>query len=858
MTATVSPLAAPTAKPAQSWLRWLAYAFALALVVYSVEWMRHPPYAGVMGPGMSVRADSAGVLEVTSVTPGGSAGRAGVRAGDRVTAVMGQPAPDFRVFYRDLVLASPGSAVPMTIERGGAEHAVTMSIGPPPGRAPGGNRILIMVLTVLRFFPVAFVAVAVFVLMLRWDARDAWLMALVFAGVTASAPLNEAQAPASLRGFMVAFQVAMSGALGAYLLYFFSVFPARSPLDRHVPWLKKAGLWISLAVVLPLGVLALVANGSLLIRELAARVGPSFGHVAGIVSLAFFVLGIAALAWNSLRGESAAARRKIRVIFWGTVAALVPNLVLGAVVVAFRQRPIGWLQLVGVFSLFALPLSFAYAVIKHQVLDVPVLLRRSARYVLVQRGFVLLTVLLSIAAALGFATLLVRLLHANLAAPETMTFAVAFGSALAWGGARVVRGVTTRIDRAFFRSAYDARQILEYLSQMAASIGNREDLAELLRREIEKALHPRALAVYLQAADGRLRSFDAPESLRVLPRGLPLLRRLEQHAGPWLASETAPLSDDLVEPVAALNGECFVPMIERGGGIIGLLVLGARLSDEPYSNEDRRLLASVAGQAALSLRGIKLAEQMAVRMETERRAAVEMQIARQVQERLLPQRRPETAGLEFAGRCVQAKDVGGDYYDFLSLDRDTLAVVLADIAGKGISSALLMANLQANLRSHHAMARNDIAGLLTLVNTLFYESTAPENYATSFLATWHAGGRRLQYANCGHNPPLLLRANSIERLHATATVLGMFPDWVCTVEDLTLAPGDLLAIYSDGVTEARSENDEEFGEARLIAAIQEARGADAATILDHLISRVQEFSGSEQEDDVTLIVIRVV
>src|SRR6201999_1822039 len=149
-----------------------------------------------------------------------------------------------------------------------------------------------------------------------------------------------------------------------------------------------------------------------------------------------------------------------------------------------------------------------------------------------------------------------------------------------------------------------------------------------------------------------------------------------------------------------LRAECLVPIRGANAGTLqGLAALGARLSDEPYATGDKRLLASVASQAGIAMRSISLAERMAESMEAERRSEQEMQIARQVQSRLLPQQAPLLATLDCAGKCIQTRAVGGDYYDFLDFGSGRLGLVLADISGKGISAALLMANLQANLRS---------------------------------------------------------------------------------------------------------------------------------------------------------------
>ena len=310
-----------------------------------------------------------------------------------------------------------------------------------------------------------------------------------------------------------------------------------------------------------------------------------------------------------------------------------------------------------------------------------------------------------------------------------------------------------------------------------------------------------------------------------------------------------------------------MPLLGHDARLVGLLVLGQPLSEEPYSSEDKRLLDSVAGQAAVSLENMRLAEQMADRMELDRRADREMQIARDVQSRLFPQVKPPLATLDYDGSCIQARQVGGDYYDFWDLGSTHLALVLADISGKGIAGALLMANLQANLRSRSAVARQDLLnikregkwlpGLLESVNQLFYENTPDDRYATLFLAVYDDTSRQLEYANCGHNPPLLFRAGGgVERLEPTASVIGLFPRWECRTEIVTLQPRDVLVIYTDGVTEANDENGNEFGEDRLTKVVREHPTATPDELLKAIEVAVQEFSAGEQFDDLTLVVAR--
>ena len=206
---------------------------------------------------------------------------------------------------------------------------------------------------------------------------------------------------------------------------------------------------------------------------------------------------------------------------------------------------------------------------------------------------------------------------------------------------------------------------------------------------------------------------------------------------------------------------------------------------------------------------------------------------------------------------MQTRKVGGDYYDFLDLGQQRLGLVIGDIAGKGMAAALLMANLQANLRSQCAIAVEQPEQLLTSVNRLFFENTADNAYATLFYSEFQDNTCRLRYANCGHLPGLVLRKDGcVERLTSTAPVVGLFSDWACPTADLQLFSGDLFAIYTDGITEAFNQRDEEFGEERLIDTLQRCRGRSPNDLVAAVLDEVRQFSPHEQRDDVTLIVAR--
>ncbi len=829
----------------------IASLFALATILYSVLWMYDARWRPRVELGFDERYVASGNYErLVVVYPGSPAEKAGLQADDRILKINGSPLKNDDSLGDEWEKHKPGDSVRLTVQRdGGPAPFVVTGVFRAAGGASTEGRVQELGKDIAGTYPIAFLIVGLAVLFLRLEDANAWLLALLFAGFIAVPNFsnNFLGLGPYWRPFAADYRAIFDNMFAGLFCFFFAVFPTHSPLDRRAPWLKWTALVVAACFIpVPYGLTRL-------------RLAP--------ILYASVVLGLVSLIWNAATTDMPEARRKIRVILWGTLVGVVPGVSMLAANDFLGFHVPGWLLVPIIVLLWLFPLSFAYAVVKHRVLEIPVLLKRSARYLLVQRGFLFLQLTVSVAAAVLFAWALAR---TRLLTPAGLTGGIAFGSVLALGGLRIQKAASERIDRAFFRKAYDARLIMEDLAQKTRTATNRAELASFLDDHLNEAVRPASLVIYLESSNGQLSAErgQVPSQLRMISAAEPALPALARHGRPWEVSGNELRKDSPgVSALSSLQPECLAPMLGRDGRLVGLIVLGARLSEEPYSREDHQLLAAVASQAGLALESIRLGEQIAERIEVERRTAQEMQFAREVQARLFPQKTPVLKTLDYVGGCIQARQVGGDYYDFLELRPGRVALVLADVAGKGVSGALLMANLQANLRSQYALALDDLPRLLGSVNHLFYENTADNSYATLFFADYDDSNRRLRYVNCGHLPPLLLRAApartktgaacpAIERLNPTSTVLGLFDDWQCSIAEAQLEPGDILVLYTDGVTEATDAAGEEFGESRLIQTLRSNCQLSAVGLLETIEGAVQQFGGSEQADDITVVVAR--
>ncbi len=316
-----------------------------------------------------------------------------------------------------------------------------------------------------------------------------------------------------------------------------------------------------------------------------------------------------------------------------------------------------------------------------------------------------------------------------------------------------------------------------------------------------------------------------------------------------------PLEDERFRGVrweGSIRSLLCAPLIVKSD-LKGVLTAFNKRNEDGFSDEDLRLLAIIAAQSSQVIEHARLYEEEKAFLAMQE----EVRLASKIQSDLLPKAAPALPGYEIAGRSIPAQVVGGDYFDFITLDQDRLAICLGDVTGKGLPASLLMANLQATLRGQSFVCPSPNE-CLTRSNRLLYHSTSPEKFATLFYAHLDSRNHTLSYSNAGHDFPFLFSGRETpDRLKAGGVMLGAFEEFPFEQGSVPLKQGDVLVISSDGISEAMNSNLEQFGEERLQSVILKHRGDPPSVLIDKIIGAVRSHAGNQpQSDDMTLIVVK--
>ncbi|HTR80918.1 MAG TPA: SpoIIE family protein phosphatase [Bacteroidota bacterium] len=855
----------------------MALVFAVWTLAYSILWMVDartiPDLSKVeLGFGNDF-IPVEGIYLVNQVYDDSPAEAAGMKTGDKIVKIDGHAIAGAN--YLDSVWRqrNPGDTVRLAVIRPGINGVVPLTAVFRLRQSLTNQEGLQQIVNEVRSsFPVPFVIVGLVVLLLRPEDLYTWLLALLFGCFIASPGLNHNfEATAAIRPFAMGYKSVFSSLLGPIFYFFFAVFPVQSPVDRRIPWLK----WAALIVGLSFAIQGFTEGATMLPPPLFTMLGGELSKqiTFGCVFL-FIILGLLSLSLNFTRAQDGEVRRKIRMIFWGTAVGVLPILLEVAAENFFGFRAPEWLGTPIILLLFLLPLSFAYAVVRHRVLDIPVLLKRSARYLIVQRGFTFVLAAFSIGLVLIFALSLSRSLHSSveIAPPFAIALGSVFGTVLLWGGTQVHRRVSGRIDKAFFRSAYDARQILENLAEKSASAMDRKELSLLLEDHLAEALQPRSLIIYLLAANRRLEAFSSntPPGFAEIPLSLPLIEEITKRAVPV----DFPLPGFEAAEFKELDPDCLVPMIGRGGRLVGLLVFGMRLSEEPYSREDKRLLLSVATQASAAVENMNFAEEIAERIEERRKVVNEMELSRRLLEAdndrktkeleearalqlsMLPRSLPEIPDVEIAVHMKTATEVGGDYYDFAVAKDGTLTIALGDATGHGAKAGTMVVAAKSLFNSFA-----DDPSLLDILERLT-TGIKRLNMHSMFMSMllFRLKGRNASVTSAGMPCPYIFRreGNKAEKIALKGMPLGAFLDFPYEEKNLQLSCGDVVVLMSDGFPELFNDKKEMLGDDRVKEMIEGVGTKSPREIVDALSQAGDAWAGgAAQEDDMTFIVLKI-
>ncbi|HKZ25506.1 MAG TPA: SpoIIE family protein phosphatase [Acidimicrobiia bacterium] len=343
----------------------------------------------------------------------------------------------------------------------------------------------------------------------------------------------------------------------------------------------------------------------------------------------------------------------------------------------------------------------------------------------------------------------------------------------------------------------------------------------------------------------------AQTSVVEIPQHDPLHAYLLEAGGPVDLTKLA-LDSPAVRDLGAEKVELVVPLINQGE-LLGTLNLGHRLSDQPYSTDDRRLLESLAAQVAPAIRVAQLVRQQEQQAKERERIDQELRVAALIQQTLLPRDLPKLPGWAINAHYRSARAVGGDFYDFIPLAGGRLGVVIGDVTDKGVPAALVMATTRSTLRA--VAPRFDSPGrVLAEVNDTLQADIPPAMFVTCFYGILDPSKGEFRYANAGHNLPYALRGSSVTELRATGMPLGLLPGMPYQEREELIEPGTTVLFTSDGIAEAHSVDGAMFGLPRLVDILTGQRQGDG--IIDSILLDLDSFtSGGEQEDDVTMVVI---
>ncbi len=788
---------------------------------------------------------------------------AGPLRGDEILAINGHPFTAKRQLDDAVKRAHPGDKLHLVLSQPSGqaiETDVVIESESVSDSLSAANIAVVLCLYVL--VPIVCLGLGFGVAFIRPRDRNAWLllfMLMGFSGIAGSPDWHR-----SFPDLSFVWESFCSATLAIWMMLFSLYFPSRFGPDRERPWVKYLILIPALAIELVFWAIVWgwVHNIDSILRwrPLFIRVYASHVWIQMICIGTFF----AVFGYRSAMEKARDELRRLLILRTGATISLTPMfLIVIYALVRGRELFVGvpWPAQVTAFCMLALfPLTLAYVIVVERAMDLSFVVRQSVKYGLARGGLWTLRAMLILLFIYVFST------HPRGALGPILVVSSATG--LVMIRRKKIEDASVWLDRKFFREAYDAEQVLSDLAGEAGRYVEIDPLLETVGRRISETLHvPDIIILVREGNIYRTRystrtgePMDIAAGSRLLNASGAQVSALQVHFDnpqPWIRE----LSAEELHALSYMRSELLLAIRGRGseeGQIIGLMSLGAKKSEAPYSKTDLRLLQTIAVQMGMALQNSRLAASLAD--ETAHREVMnrELEIAREVQERLFPQKFPKVAGVDCFGFCRPARGVGGDYYDFIDLPDGRLGIAIGDVSGKGIAAALLMASLQASLRGQTMAGVSDLAELMKNVNKLVYDASQSNRYATFFYGEFSPSTRQFLYVNAGHNAPVILRDKEVIRLEASGPVVGLLPGVAYTMDTCQLQPGDIFVGYTDGISEAMNEQDVEWEEERFVAAARADAAFSPKEIIEGIFRKADAFTGSaKQYDDMTLLVMKL-
>jgi sigma-B regulation protein RsbU (phosphoserine phosphatase) len=800
----------------------------------------------------------------------------GVHNEDQLIAVNGTPYTGTGVLGRAFAKAEAGTPLVVTIVPAGASAGGQRTISLPVTRASFESW------DVLSDFVVGFLLPFVSLLLGFWVAfrrpRDplAWLLLalmLSFPHILQTFVVNGWRP--GWRELGVFYESTLSAAFPIIIYLFGRFFPEPFPQGTRYEKMWRALQWFCALPFAILGGLGVIVNvGGLGDYRSVAGLHRMLTPVTTVSQVLSFVLigsFFAAMGIKLGLSRSPDAKRRLQFLYWGAIAAFTPSIVLSLYARFQNKSPNeifpAWLIAVVLIPLILFPLTLSYVIVVQKAMGVGVALRQGLQYTLAKGGIRTLQMIAIGAVIVAGTTMAGNLNHDR---PQKI-IVILVGVTAYFVIRKLGDGLRTWVDRRFFRENYNAEHMLTELSEQVRSIVEPRSLLETVAGRISETLHVPQVTVLLSGGGFYQPAFamgyaSLPTVAFPSKTGTAMLLKSQKEPArvflndrdSWVYREQT-IGDEERRKLATLQSELLLPLAVRDK-LLGFISLGPKRSEEPYTGSDVRLLKSVAAQTGLALENANLLQTVADEVAKRERLNREVEIAREVQERLFPQKLPAIAGLDYAGHCRPALGVGGDYYDFLALPHGQLGVAIGDVSGKGIAAALMMASLQASLRSEATRAPENLAAAVANVNRLVYEASASNRYATFFYGQYDPAQGRFDFVNAGHNSPILVHpgdGTKVTRLEPGGTVVGLIENAEYQQGSVRISPGDLLVAFTDGISEAMNLDDEEWGEDRLLDSIRTCHAKTAQDLLDSVFAAATQFAGAApQHDDMTLVVLR--